>query len=196
MNESQLSTLLIKRKTSPFKGQWALPGGFVKKNEALDKAALRELKEETSLSNVYLEQLYTFGDPGRDPRGRVVTVSYLGLLDNLPAVKGGTDAIDAKWFPITELPDLAFDHKKILDYSLARLRNKIEYTTIGFKLLPQKFTFSELQNVYECILGDEIDKRNFRRKMEKLNILVPLNEKRNGPQRPARLFSLTKNGNV
>ena len=159
------------------------------KDESLDQAALRELKEETGVGEVYLEQLYSFGEPGRDPRGRVITVAYYALIsaDRSPII-AGTDASDAKWWGVRELPTLAFDHHKILDYALERLRNKLEYTTVGFQLLPEKFTLTELQAVYEAILGRKLDKRNFRRKMSVLKILKALPEHRRGGQRPAQLY--------
>ena len=183
-----LKVLLVKRLIEPFIGQFAIPGGFVLEGEDLEQAAVRELREETGVSDVYLEQLYTFGKPDRDPRGRVVTVAYFALISADRELKAGTDAAEAAWFPMDELPPLAFDHAKILDYALERLRNKLEYTTVGFQLLPEKFTLTELQDVYAAILGKELDKRNFRRKMSMLKILKPLPEYRRGGQRPAQLY--------
>ena len=183
-----LKVLLVKRKIAPFKGQFAIPGGFVLENEDLDQAALRELKEETGVSDVYLEQLYSFGKPDRDPRGRVVTIAYFALISADRKLKAGSDAAEAAWFPMDDLPPLAFDHATILNYALERLRNKLEYTTVGFQLLPEKFTLTELQEVYTAILGKELDKRNFRRKMSVLKILKPLPEYRRGGQRPAQLY--------
>lgn len=183
-----LKVLLVKRRYPPFIGQFAIPGGFVHVDEDLGQAALRELQEETGVSDVYLEQLYSFGDPGRDPRGRVVTVAYFALIAPDRELKAGTDAAEAEWFSVANLPRLAFDHAAILDYALERLRNKLEYTTVGFQLLPSKFTLTELQDVYEAILGKTLDKRNFRRKMSILRILKPLPEYRRGGQRPAQLY--------
>jgi 8-oxo-dGTP diphosphatase len=185
----ELRVLLVKRGIPPFLGQFAIPGGFVLKDESLDQAALRELKEETGVGEVYLEQLYSFGDPGRDPRGRVITVAYYALIsaDRSPII-AGTDAADARWWTVRELPTLAFDHRKILDYALERLRNKLEYTTVGFQLLPPRFTLTELQEVYEVILGRKLDKRNFRRKLELLKVLRATRELRRGGRRPARLY--------
>ncbi len=188
IQEGVLKVLLIKRRIPPFLGQTAIPGGFVLKDEDLDQAALRELKEETGVSDVYLEQLYSFGKPDRDPRGRVVTVAYFALISPDRKLTAGSDAAAAAWYSIDHLPPLAFDHATILNYALERLRNKLEYTTVGFQLLPDKFTLTELQEVYEAILGKKLDKRNFRRKMSVLKILKPLSEHRRGGQRPAQLY--------
>jgi len=149
---------------------------------------LRELKEETGVADVYLEQLYSFGDPHRDPRRRVITVAYFALVSPDRKLTAGSDAVAAAWYTIDQLPPLAFDHATILNYALERLRNKLEYTTVGFQLLPEKFTLTELQAVYEAILGKKLDKRNFRRKMSLLKILKPLREHRRGGQRPAQLY--------
>jgi 8-oxo-dGTP diphosphatase len=184
-----LHMLLVRRAAPPFRGRYAIPGGFVHEDESLDAAARRELAEETGVRDVYLEQLYTFGDPGRDPRGRVVTVAYFALIasDETP-LRAGTDAAEARWFAVDAVPALAFDHRKILDYALERLRNKLEYTTVGFQLLPEKFTLVELQAVYEAILGRRLDKRNFRRKIDLLRIVLPLREQRRTGRKPARLY--------
>ncbi len=188
IQSGELRVLLVKRAVTPFQGQFAIPGGFVRDDESLEAAALRELREETGVADVYLEQLYSFGDPGRDPRGRVITIAYFALISADRSLKAGTDAAEANWWPFDRLPQLAFDHKKILDYALDRLRNKLEYTTVGFQLLPDKFTMTELQEVYEAILGKKLDKRNFRRKLALLKILKALSEYRRGGQRPAQLF--------
>ncbi len=189
IQSGELRVLLVKRGIPPFLGQFAIPGGFVLKDESLDQAALRELKEETGVGEVYLEQLYSFGNPGRDPRGRVITIAYYALISagRSPLV-AGTDASDAGWWAIRELPPLAFDHRKILDYALERLRNKLEYTTVGFQLLPPRFTLTELQEVYEVILDRKLDKRNFRRKLALQKVLRPTRELRRGGRRPARLY--------
>lgn len=193
IQSGELRVLLVKRGIPPFAGQLAIPGGFVLKDEGLDQAALRELKEETGVADVYLEQLYSFGDPGRDPRGRVVSVAYYALIsaDRSPLM-AGSDAADARWCAVLELPPLAFDHRKILDYALERLRNKLEYTTVGFQLLPPRFTLTELQQVYEVILGKRLDKRNFRRKLALLKVLRPTREHRRGGRRPARLYEFVQ----
>lgn len=184
-----LKVLLVKRAIPPFKGQFAIPGGFVHDEESLDDAALRELREETGVADVYLEQLYSFGDPKRDSRGRVITVAYFALISADHArLAAGSDATEAGWWPMSKLPELAFDHSQILDYALERLRNKLEYTTVGFQLLPAQFTLTELQAVYEAILDKKLDKRNFRRKIAMLKILKPERDYRRGGQRPARLF--------
>ena len=188
IQEGVLKVLLIKRRIPPFVGQTAIPGGFVLEDEDLDQAALRELGEETGVSDVYLEQLYSFGKPDRDPRGRVITVAYFALISPDRQLTAGSDAAAAAWYAVDQLPPLAFDHATILNYALERLRNKLEYTTVGFQLLPQKFTLTELQEVYEAILGKKLDKRNFRRKMSVLGILKPLREHRRGGQRPAQLY--------
>lgn len=189
IQKKELRVLLVKRGIEPFAGHFAIPGGFVLDDESLDQAALRELKEETGVGDVYLEQLYSFGDPGRDPRGRVITVAYFALIAaDHAALAAGSDAADAAWWPVSKLPELAFDHRRILDYSLERLRNKLEYTTVGFQLLPKRFSLTELQEVYEAILGKDLDKRNFRRKVALLKILRPTREYRHGGRRPAQLF--------
>ena len=184
-----LQVLLVKRGVPPFEGQYAIPGGFIREGESLEEAALRELYEEAGVRNVFLEQLYTFGDPKRDPRGRVITVAYYALIasDKLSLV-AGADAAEAQWFPVNDFPPLAFDHRSILDYAIERLRNKLEYTTVGFQLLPEKFTLGELQSVYEAILGRALDKRNFRRKIALLGILKPLREWQHTGRKPAQLF--------
>jgi 8-oxo-dGTP diphosphatase len=189
LREGSLQVLLVKRGVPPFEGQYAIPGGFIRGDESLEEAALRELYEETGVRNVFLEQLYTFGDPKRDPRDRVITVAYYALIasDKLSLV-AGADVADAQWFPASSVPPLAFDHRSILDYALERLRNKLEYTTVGFQLLAEKFTLGELQAVYEAILGRPLDKRNFRRKLALLGILKPLREWQRTGRRPARLF--------
>ena len=183
-----LKILLVKRKIEPYLGQYAIPGGFMHEDEDLDEAALRELREETGVTDVYLEQLYSFGAPRRDPRGRVISVSYFALISADRTLSAGSDAAEATWWSMKELPRLAFDHAKILDYALERLRNKLEYTTVGFQLLPEKFTLVELQEVYEAILDRKLDKRNFRRKMSLLKILKPLKEYQPSARRPAQLF--------
>jgi len=189
-DESEMKVLLIKRGLAPFQGKWALPGGFMRGNETMYEAARRELMEETGLRDVFLEQLYTFGSVKRDPRERVVSVAYYALvkLSEHPAA-GATDASDAAWFPVANLPALAFDHSQILGTALERLRGKVRYEPIGFELLPEKFTLSQLQHLYEAVLNTELDKRNFRKKILSMDLLVALSEQtRTGAHRPAQLF--------
>jgi 8-oxo-dGTP diphosphatase len=188
--EAALHVLLIERGLEPFQGRWALPGGFVRVDETLDAAARRELREEAGLGNVFLEQLYTFGDLDRDPRERVVSVAYYALVKmSEHEAKAATDAANARWFPVAEAPRLAFDHAHILQTAVARLKGKVRYQPLGFELLPPKFTLSQLQRLYEVVLGTELDKRNFRKKVLGLGLLVPLQEtKMLGRHRPAQLF--------
>ena len=188
IQESVLKVLLVKRRIPPFKDQFAIPGGFVLPEEGVDEAALRELREETGVTDVYLEQLYSFGDPKRDPRGRVISIAHFALISSEHQLQAGTDAAEASWWPVDQVPPLAFDHARILAYAVERLRNKLEYTTVGFQLLPSKFSLGELQTIYEAILGKTLDKRNFRRKMAELKILKPLKEHRSDVGRPAQLF--------
>ncbi|HEU5321252.1 MAG TPA: NUDIX domain-containing protein [Methylomirabilota bacterium] len=189
IRDRALHVLLVRRASPPFAGRHAIPGGFVHEDESLEAAARRELAEETGVHDVYLEQLYTFGDPGRDPRGRVVTVAYFALgAAGAPPLRAGTDAAEAGWFPVAALPPLAFDHDRIVAYARERLRNKLEYTTVGFQLLPETFTLGELQAVYEAVLGRRLDKRNFRRKLGLLRVLTPVRGRRRTGRKPARLY--------
>jgi len=247
LSEKKLRILLIKRGEHPYLGKWALPGGFVKMDESLDEAALRELKEETNIDDIYIEQLYTWGDVGRDPRTRVISTAYMSLVDSSTLnVKASDDADDAKWFTVSaktfqeqknvtengyvlqqlirlslsndeddlsaviktekivegkvtkikreviESPDIAFDHAKIIEYGLERLRNKIEYTDIAFNLMPDLFTLTELQQVYEVILGRELLKANFRRKIA--DMVIETNKyTRDSGHRPSKLFRFNPN---
>ncbi len=190
LSESTLKVLLIERKLAPFKNMYALPGGFVRRNETIEHAALRELGEETGITNVFLEQLYTFGDPKRDPRGWIVTVAYYALVSpEQHVVRASSDAHSAAWISVKRIPALAFDHGKILDAALARLRGKVTYAPVGFELLPKKFTISQLRKLYEIILERELDKRNFRKKILSMNLLHELNEwQQNVSHRAARLY--------
>lgn len=194
LDQSELQVMLIQRDLEPFAGRWALPGGFVRVDETLDAAAARELQEETGLVDIFLEQLYTFGDVDRDPRERVVTVAYYALV-NLTghAIRASTDARSAAWFPIGELPKLAFDHQKIFDVALQRLRGKVRYQPIGFELLPEKFTLRQLQHLYEVILDRPLDKRNFRKKVLGMGILKDTNEiETDVAHRAAQLYRFNK----
>jgi len=189
LRDSDLQVLLIRRKYPPFEAVWAIPGGFVGIDESLEEAALRELEEETGVRDVYLEQLYTFGEVDRDLRGRVITVAYFALV---PAAAidphAGSDATETGWWSVYDLPPLAFDHAEILAYALKRLRYKLEYTAVGFELLPGVFTLSELQAAYEIILREKLDKRNFRRKILGADIIEETEMYRTGEGRPARLY--------
>lgn len=193
--ENDLKVLLIQRNHEPFADKWALPGGFVDMDEDLEAAALRELAEETNVTDVYLEQLYTFGEPDRDPRTRVITVAYFALLsvDQVAKqqIRGASDANDARWWSMYALPELAFDHDRILHYALQRLRWKLEWTALGFLLLPEEFTLSELQKVYETVLNEPLDKRNFRRKILATDVLEETGNIREGDHRPAKLYRFT-----
>ena len=192
--KNNLSVLLIKRGIEPFKDQWALPGGLVLNDETLEEAVLRELKEETGITIDYLEQLYTFGAPKRDPRNRVLSVSYFGLVKpNHFDIKAATDAADVLWFNLDELPKLAFDHQAILDTAHQRLKSKLSYQPIGFDLLNDEFPFSDLENLYMTILENEIDRRNFRKKMLSFGIIQETNKiEKIGSGRPAKLFKFNK----
>lgn len=195
---SELNILLIERKHDPFKGRWALPGGHldIKLKETLEAAARRELKEETALdsADIFLEQLFTFGDPERDPRGRYITVAYYALISPDHKVAAGDDAKEASWVPVKRLGEyfLAFDHDKIIEMALDRLKGKIVYTTIASSLLPKVFTLTEIQTIYEIILERQLDKRNFRRHIQRRKLVIATKKMIGGdkvrPCRPARLF--------
>jgi 8-oxo-dGTP diphosphatase len=194
LDAGDLKVLLIQRGLPPFEGRWALPGGFVRVGESVDECARRELQEEAGLKNVFLEQLYTFGDPKRDPREHVVTVAYYALVNlvNHPP-KADTDARNAAWFSAEDVPRLAFDHQNILATALDRLRGKLRYQPVGFELLPRKFTLTQLQTLYETILQQEFDKRNFRKKVQKLGILEETDEiQQDVAHRAARLYRFDK----
>jgi 8-oxo-dGTP diphosphatase len=190
-----LSVLLIKRNIDPFKNNWALPGGLVGNNESLEDAIQRELKEETGISINYLEQLYSFGKPGRDPRNRVISITYYGLVKpEAFEVQAATDAAEAAWFNIKKIPSLAFDHDSIISAAHERLKSKILYQPVGFELLEEKFPFSELEKLYMAVLDRDIDRRNFKKKVIKFGFLEETAEKQvlEGAGRPGNLFSFNK----
>ena len=191
-----VSILLIQRKYEPFKGGWAIPGGFVLEDESLEEAVERELQEETGIKVNYLEQLYTFGEPKRDPRQRIISVSYFGLVKaaQYQELKASTDAENAKWFSIKKLPALAFDHKEILKVAIERLRSKIRYQPIGFELLDKKFPFSDLEKLYTALLDREINRRNFSKKILSFDFLQETGElsKSEGKGRPSKMYQFNQ----
>lgn len=194
LDDGDLKVLLIRRGIEPFVGRWALPGGFVRVDESLEQAARRELAEESGLESVFLEQLYTFGDVDRDPRERVVSVAYYALVKlSDHRVRAATDARDAAWFSVTDVPTLAFDHPRILATARERLRNKVRYQPIGFELLADRFALSELQTLYETVLEKPLDKRNFRKKILGTGLLVELDEvQKDVAHRAARLYKFDR----
>ncbi len=198
IRDDQLKLLLIRRAGEPYQGKWALPGGFVALDEDLEQAARRELEEETGVAGVYLEQLYTFGKPDRDPRERVITVAYYALIpsDKLQ-LRAASDAEAVGWFGLDELPELAFDHPKIVEMAHERLVAKLEYSTIAFQFLGETFTLSELQSVYEIIQREPLDKRNFRKWVLAMEQIEETGEaRRDGPHRPAKLYRVIRPGTV
>jgi 8-oxo-dGTP diphosphatase len=194
LDEEDLKVLLIQRGVEPFRGRWALPGGFVGLDETLEEAARRELEEETGVRQVFLEQLYTFGAVDRDPRDRVVSVAYYALVKlSDHRIKAATDARDAAWFAVSDVPALAFDHDQILAVAVERLKSKVRYQPIGFELLPPKFTLTQLQGLYETVLEKPLDKRNFRKKILGMDVLVELDEVEfDVAHRAARLYRFDK----
>ena len=189
-DEGDLKVLLIKRGEEPFTGSWALPGYFVNENEDLDTAAKRVLEELTGLRNVYLEQVRTFGAPQRHPMGRVITIAYFSLVKiSAFNLQPASIALKARWHSISQVKNLAFDHKEILDAAFLRLKWGVRTRPVGFELLPRKFTLTELQHLYEAILETELDKRNFRKKILSMDLLIDLDETQEGvAHRPARLY--------
>ncbi len=190
IEDGELKTLLIKRSEAPFKGSWALPGGFLLRNESSERGALRILKEKAGVKNVYMEQLYTFDVVGRDPRGHVLTVAYFALAprDKIK-FEGNSNLQVPSFYSVKKLPSLGFDHKDIVHYAVKRLQAKLEYTNVVFSLLPNYFTLNQLQSAYEIILGRKLDKRNFQKKFLSLGLIRATNKVMSGsPQRPARLY--------
>ena len=190
LDETDLKVLLIQRRIPPFQHAWALPGGFVRMDEDLEAAAKRELQEEAGVSDVYLEQLYTFSGLDRDPRERVVTVAHYALAKlSDHKIRAATDAMGVGWFALDDLPKLAFDHSEIVRTAHERLRGKVRYAPVGFELLPPRFSLTQLQRLYEIILGTELDKRNFRKKLLGMDLLVETDEYEQGVRhRAARLY--------
>lgn len=190
LKERELHVLLVRRRRWPYEGFWALPGGFIEMHESLEESARRELEEETGVRDVYLEQLYTFGDPGRDVRTRVISVTYFALVkSDKQVLRVSDETSEVQWFPIRDLPSkLAFDHDQILGYAYSRLRSKLEYTTLAFQLLPDVFSILELKDIYEQILGETLDKGNFYRKIKEAGVLEETSMVREGRGRPTRLW--------
>ncbi len=185
-----LHILLIKMKRKPFAGSWALPGGLVKNSEPLDAAAKRVLHSETNVHDVFLEQLYTFSDPKRDPRDRAISTAYVALVpaSNL-RLKTNTKYAGVEWRPVAKIGKLAFDHNRIVEYAVQRLRWKLEYTNVVWSLLPEQFTLTDLQQIYEAVLGAPLDKRNFRKKILALKLIENTGKQIvQGAHRPAQLF--------
>jgi 8-oxo-dGTP diphosphatase len=191
-----VSVLLIQRKYPPFQNSWAIPGGFVLEEESLEEAVKRELQEETGITVHYLEQLYTFGSPGRDPRQRIISIAYVALVKSsqFQQLKASTDAEHAQWFAIKCLPELAFDHQEILQKAIERVRSKIRYQPIGFELLDKVFSFADLEHLYVSLLDRDIDRRNFSRKMLALGILDETDEysKPEGKGRPSKMYQFNE----
>jgi 8-oxo-dGTP diphosphatase len=187
--EDELRILLIKRGGEPFKGSWALPGGFLAETETLDDCAARELKEETGVTDAHLEPFATFSDPDRDPRGRTITAAYLALVPAADhAVQSGSDADDARWHPLTRLPKLAFDHRDIIRAARQTLAERIDREPLALALLPDRFTLTQIQKVYEAIVGSPLDKRNFRRSILARGWIAETGDMERGRQRPAMLY--------
>jgi 8-oxo-dGTP diphosphatase len=190
LRSGRLHVLMVQRKHWPYADHWAIPGGFVNMDESLETAARRELMEETGVRDLYMEQLYTFGEPGRDPRTRVISVAYFALIrSEEQTLQVSDESNEVCWFPVDELPSpLAFDHDKILRFALDRLRSKLEYTTLAFQLLPTEFTLPKLKRIYEEILGEKLDKANFYRKLRDSDLLEDTGKFHEGRGRPARLY--------
>lgn len=194
VNDDRLNVMLVRRAEPPFADRWSIPGGFLKLRESLEDAALRVLKEKTGVENVYVEQLYTFGDPDRDPRARVITVTYFALIPWKDLLQPASDKItDLMWAAVDRLPRLAFDHREIVEYAVRRLRAKASYSNIVYGLMPRQFRLSELQRMYETIINDRLDKRNFRKRMLATGLLQQTGRKdAGGAHRPAMLYEFKK----
>ncbi len=190
IENDQLKVVLIKRSDEPFRGDYALPGGFLQKSETTHQAALRILNDKAGVSDVFVEQLYTFDDVDRDPRGQIVSIAYFALVPpHQLAFKSGALVQEPALLSTSELPKLAFDHRKMIDYAVGRLRSKLEYTNVIYSLLPRLFTLTQLQRTYEIILNKPLDKRNFRKKYLSLGLIESTNQKLEGTRyRPAELY--------
>ena len=189
IKHDQLQILLIKRKYDPFKGKYALPGGFVHPDEGFEDGVKRELEEETGVKNIFLKQLAAFGDPKRDPRGRVLSIAFLALINHDQKLRATTDAAEAVWHPLDNHPPLGFDHREILAEALEHLRYEIQTTNIAYQILPKKFTLTQMQKLYEAVLEKKLDKRNFRKRLRELAILESTGETHmEGAHRPALLY--------
>lgn len=186
----QVKCYLVRLKWGPAAGKWAFPGGLVREGEMLDEAARRELRQSTGLKDCYIEQLFCFGDPNRDPKAHVVSVAYMALIDRASAVHACSQKYaNGRWFQMTELPELAYDHAEIAEYAVRRLKSKLEYTNIACNLLSATFTFAQLEELYGIVLGRTLDRRNFRRRIMAMNLLNRLPLERRGNHRPAALYS-------
>ena len=193
IQERRLKTYLVQLARGPSRGKWAFPGGLVRRGEMLDEAAHRELRTSTGLGDAYLEQLFTFGDPSRDPDAHVVSVAYIALIPDPGCVSGPSPKyVAGEWFELTGLPPLAYDHALIGAYAFKRLKSKLEYSNIAYALLPKVFTFAEFEELYSRILGRPIDRRNFRRRVMAMGLLRTLKETRRGPHRPAALYTFAR----
>jgi len=195
IERGRLKCYLVQLGAGAAAGKWAFPGGLVRVGETLDEAARRELYDAARLSNLYLEQLFSFGDPSRDPGAHVVSVAYMGLIDDAGAASSGSRKYAAgQWFEVAALPALAYDHSVMAEYALRRLKSRLEYTNIACNLLPPTFTFAELEDLYATVLERPLDRRNFRRRIMAMGLLKRLAEKRRGPHRPAALYAFRHRG--
>lgn len=193
LEQRELQSLLVQINEGPFAGKWAFPGGLVGARESVDEAAAREVWQRTGIKDGYIEQLYTFGKPERDPRTRAVSVSYLALVPHPSVRLNPAPKYSAiRWFPVARVPRLAYDHDQVWRLSLQRLRAKLQYTNVVYSLLPREFSLGELQEVYETILNRPLDRRNFRKKILALGLLRQLSKKRRGTHRPASLYTFNE----
>jgi ADP-ribose pyrophosphatase YjhB (NUDIX family) len=187
--EGELKVALIERKEDPFKGKWAIPGGFMEGSETAEETAMRELKEETGLDKIYLEQFHVFSSHGRDPRGRTIAVAFFALIDSDQVrLAASADAAIAKWWSAYRIPELAFGQSEIYKKALQALRNAMKTRPLAFELLPKAFTLTQLQHLYEQVFDTKIDKRNFRRKLAKMEFICPTGKKQGEKHRPAMLY--------